>query len=134
VETALHKLHELGFDLTTIVSGAGSCPIAPGTPDALRAIGRTNDAVLYGARVSLWVHTTDEAIERILARVPSSSSKDYGRLFLDLFQERGGDFYKIDPLLFSPAQVTLLNAATGRVFSSGRTDDAMLSRSFGIDT
>ena len=133
VETTLHKLLELGFDLTTIVSGAGSCPLAPGTPDALRAIGRTNDAVLYGARTSLWVRTTDEAIERLIDRVPSSSSKDYGRPFHDLFKERGGDFYAIDPLLFSPAQVTLMNAATGRVFSSGRTDEAMLLKSFGID-
>jgi methenyltetrahydromethanopterin cyclohydrolase len=133
VETALHKLLELGFDLTTIVSGAGSCPLAPGVPDPLRAIGRTNDAVLYGARVSLWVRTTDEAIERLIDRVPSSSSKDYGRPFHDLFKERGGDFYAIDPLLFSPAQVTLLNAATGRVHSSGRIDEAMLRKSFGID-
>ena len=133
VETALHKLHELGFDLTTIVAGAGTCPVAPGVPDPLRAIGRTNDAVLYGARVALWVRTTDEAIERLIDRVPSSSSKDYGRPFHDLFKERGGDFYAIDPLLFSPAQVTLMNAATGRVYSSGRTDEAMLRRSFGMD-
>jgi len=83
--------------------------------------------------VSLWVRTTDEAIERLIDRVPSSSSKDYGRLFHDLFKERGGDFYAIDPLLFSPAQVTLMNAATGRVYSSGRTDEAMLRRSFGMD-
>jgi methenyltetrahydromethanopterin cyclohydrolase len=133
VETALHKLLELGFDLTTIVSGAGSCPLAPGVPDMLRAIGRTNDAVLFGARVALWVRTSDEAIERIIDRVPASSSKDYGRLFHDLFEERGGDFYAIDPLLFSPARVTVMNATTGRVFSSGRIDDAMLRKSFGID-
>ena len=133
VETTLHKLHELGFDLTTIVSGAGSCPLAPGAPDPLQAIGRTNDAVLYGARVSLWVRTTDETIERIIARVPSSSSNDYGRLFHELFSERHGDFYAIDPLLFSPAQVTLMNAVTGRVFSSGRIDEAILLKSFGMD-
>ena len=133
VETTLHKLLELGFDLTTIVSGAGACPIAPGIPDPLHAIGRTNDAVLYGARVSLWTRSSDEAIERIIDRVPSSSSKDYGRLFYDLFKERGGDFYAIDPLLFSPAQVTLLNSTTGRVFSRGAVDEAMLRKSFGID-
>jgi methenyltetrahydromethanopterin cyclohydrolase len=132
VETALHKLLELGFDLTTIVSGAGTCPLAPGDPDPLRAIGRTNDAVLYGARVSLWTRTSDEAIERVIDRVPSSSSKDHGRLFVDLFKERGGDFYAIDPLLFSPAQVTLLNATTGRVYSRGAVDEPMLRKSFGI--
>jgi methenyltetrahydromethanopterin cyclohydrolase len=133
VETTLHKLMELDFDLTAVVSGAGSCPVAPGDPDALRAIGRTNDAVLYGARVCLWVRCADRAIEGIIDRLPSSSSKDYGRPFLELFREHGGDFYAIDPLLFSPAQVTLVNASTGRVFSKGAVDERMLRASFGIE-
>jgi len=131
VETALHKLMELKFDLTTIVAGVGTCPIAPGIPDPLLAIGRTNDAVLYGAEVSLWVTTDDRAIETVLERVPSCASKEFGRLFVDLFREHG-DFYTIDPLLFSPARVTIINAATGRVHAAGRTDEAMLLRSFGI--
>jgi methenyltetrahydromethanopterin cyclohydrolase len=131
VETALHKLLELGFDAATLVAGAGSCPIAPGHPDMLRAIGRTNDAVLYGAGVTLWARTEDRAIESVLDRLPSCASRDYGRLFHDLFREYG-DFYKIDPMLFSPAQVTLVNAATGRVFSAGRTDETILIRSFGL--
>jgi methenyltetrahydromethanopterin cyclohydrolase len=133
VETALHKLLELGFDLTTIVSGAGVCPLAPGDPDPLRAIGRTNDAVLYGARVALWTRGDDEAIERVIDRVPSSSSKDYGRLFHDLFRERGGDFYAIDPMLFSPAQITVMNCRTGRVYSRGAVDEGMLRKSFGMN-
>lgn len=133
VETALHKMMELGFDLTTVVSGAGSCPIAPGLPDTPRAIGRTNDAVLYGARVSLWVRCEDRAIEAVIDRLPSSSSKDHGRLFHELFLEHGGDFYAIDPMLFSPAQVTLVNASTGRVFSKGAVDEGMLRKSFGIE-
>ncbi|OLD67154.1 MAG: methenyltetrahydromethanopterin cyclohydrolase, partial [Acidobacteria bacterium 13_1_40CM_2_68_10] len=133
VETALHKLLELGFDLTSIVAGAGCCPIAPGTPDALRAIGRTNDAVLYGARVVLWARCDDRDVDEVIDRLPSSSSKDHGRLFHDLFREYGGDFYKIDPMLFSPAQVSVLNVSTGRVFSNGSTDEVMLKKSFGID-
>lgn len=131
VETALHKLMELSFDLTTITAGAGTCPVAPGIPDPLRAIGRTNDAVLYGACVTLWVSAPDAGIESVVARVPSSASKDYGRLFYDLFRAHG-DFYKIDPMLFSPARVTFINAATGRVFTAGAPDETMLLRSFGI--
>ena len=131
VETALHKLLELGFDLGTIVSGAGTCPIAPGLPDPIRAIGRTNDAVLYGAAVSLQARADDRAIESVIDRLPSSASKEHGRLFYDLFKEHG-DFYKIDPLLFSPARVTLVNAATGRVWSAGAIDEGLLMKSFGI--
>jgi methenyltetrahydromethanopterin cyclohydrolase len=122
---------ELGFDLGTIVAGAGTCPIAPGLPDPLRAIGRTNDAVLYGAAVSLWVRSDDRAIEAVIDRLPSSASKEHGRLFYDLFKQHG-DFYAIDPMLFSPARVTLVNAATGRVWSAGATDEGLLMTSFGI--
>ncbi len=131
VETTLHKLLELGFDVETIVAGAGDAPIAPGHPDPLQAIGRTNDAVLYGASVSLWVRAEDGAVDAILPRVPSSSSRHHGRLFHELFLEHG-DFYKIDPLLFSPARVTFLNERTGRVSSAGTVDEGMLRRSFGI--
>jgi len=131
VETALHKLMELGFDLACIVAGAGACPIAPGHPDPLQAIGRTNDAILYGAEASLWVRCEDGAIEAVLDRVPSWASREHGRLFHDLFREHG-DFYAIDPMLFSPARVTFINEATGRVFSSGSPSEALLLRSFGI--
>ena len=131
VETALHKLAELGFDVGTIISGAGTCPVAPGLPDTLQAIGRTNDAVLYGAEVVLWTRCEDAAIESILDRVPSCASREHGRLFYDLFREHG-DFYRIDPLLFSPARVTFVNSATGRVFAAGRIDEATLLRSFGL--
>lgn len=131
VETALHKLLELGFDPLSIVAGCGACPIAPGHPDTLKAIGRTNDAVLYGADVSLWVSTEDARIEEVLDRVPSCASAEHGRLFHDLFREHG-DFYGIDPLLFSPARVTFINQATGRMFASGMLSEDTLKRSFGI--
>ena len=133
VETALHKLMELGFNMDAIVAGAGTCPVAPGHPDPLRAIGRTNDAVLYGARVTLWASAGDEAIAAVIERLPSSSSKDFGVPFDELFRAHGGDFYGIDPMLFSPAQVTVVNAATGRVFSAGAIVEKMLLQSFGLE-
>ena len=48
VETALHKLAELKFDLSRIVSAHGSAPLPPVAANDLAAIGRTNDAILYG--------------------------------------------------------------------------------------
>ena len=71
LETALHKLHELKFNLTTIVSGYGIAPLPPVAKDELAAIGRTNDAILYGGRVTLWVRTDDATLEEIGPRVPS---------------------------------------------------------------
>lgn len=129
IETALHKLHELKFDVTQVVSAFGTAPLPPVSPDELAAIGRTNDAILYGGSVTLWVRADDELLEAIGPKVPSSSSKDHGELFADLFK-RYGDFYKIDPLLFSPAEVEFRNLKTGRCHRFGRTEPGLLKKSF----
>jgi methenyltetrahydromethanopterin cyclohydrolase len=132
VETCLHKLHELKFDVKQVVSGFGTAPLPPIAKKTVPAIGRTNDAILYGAQVTLWVRSEDEVLSELGPRVPASASPDYGAPFAEVFQRVGGDFYKIDPLLFSPAQVTLHNLATGRSFSFGEIDETMLRRSFGV--
>lgn len=131
VETALHKLHELKFDLPAIVSGFGSVPLPPIAKDDLTAIGWTNDAVLYGGHVTLWVRTTDEIIDEIGPRVPSCASASFGEPFGVLFERAGRDFYKLDPLLFSPAVVTFINLTTGRRRTFGELRPDVLARSLG---
>lgn len=130
VETALHKLHTLGFDLNLVVSGMGSAPLPPPGRNDLRALGRTNDAILYGGRVTLWVDTEDATLEAIGPEVPSSSSKDYGTPFYETFTRYERDFYKIDPHLFSPAQITFQNLASGRSHTFGAVNQDVLSLSF----
>lgn len=132
VETALHKLYELGFDVNRIRSAVGSAPLPPLAKNDMEGIGRTNDAILYGGRVTLWVKGDDESIEELIARVPSVSSPAYGRPFLEIFEAAGRDFYKIDPLLFSPAEIVLQNVDTGRVHIAGRVNVDVLKQSFGI--
>jgi methenyltetrahydromethanopterin cyclohydrolase len=130
VETALHKLIELGFDLSRIESGFGTAPLPPVAHEDLAAIGRTNDAVLYGAEVTLWLRGDDESLRQIGPRIPSSASADYGEPFTEIFKRYGGDFYQIDPLLFSPAVVTLMNLDTGNSFRFGHTLPRVIHRSF----
>jgi methenyltetrahydromethanopterin cyclohydrolase len=129
VETALHKLHELHFDLHSVVSGFGTAPLPPVAADEMTAIGRTNDAILYGGRVTLWVRTDDEIIDALGPKVPSSASPDHGALFAELFAKYG-DFYQIDPMLFSPAEVTLVNLKTGRSRTFGKCEPTLLTKSF----
>jgi len=128
VETGLHKMVEIDFDVDTVLSGSGTCPLAPVAADDLRAIGRTNDAVLYGGRAWYTVETDDEGIEGIIDRLPSSASPDYGTPFYDLFQRYEGDFYKIDPMLFSPAEVFVNNIRSGRTFRAGAVNEEMVRR------
>ena len=120
VETGMHKMMELGFDIERITSGYGTCPIAPVAEDDLKAIGRTNDCVLYGGRAFYTVQAADAEIERIIEQIPSSASKDYGKPFYELFQAYGGDFYQIDPLLFSPAEVFINSLTSGKTYHAGR--------------
>lgn len=130
VETAVHKLSELGFDPRKVRHGVGRCPLAPPTGDFLRAMGWTNDCILYGSEVFLAVSASDEEVSAIIERIPSGASSDFGTPFADLFRQTG-DFYKIDPLLFSPARVTIGNVATGRIFRAGRLAPAVLRKSLG---
>ncbi len=122
VETGLHKMLLVGFDLNTVLSGFGTCPLAPIAAEDLRAIGRTNDAVLYGGRAWYTVRGDDARIEEHIDQLPSSASKDYGTPFYELFQRYHGDFYKIDPSLFSPAEVSLNNVVSGRSYHAGRVN------------
>jgi methenyltetrahydromethanopterin cyclohydrolase len=130
VETALHKLHEIDFDIRRVVSGYGTCPLPPVAKDDGAAIGRTNDAVLYGGQVELTVDAPDDELDAIVERVPSSSSKDHGEPFGRVLEAADWDFYKIDPLLFSPAEVRLVSVASGRSFEAGSVDLDVLERSF----
>jgi len=129
VETGLHKLVELGFDVRKVLSGYGTAPIAPVDKDDLHAIGRTNDCVLYGGQVYYTVRAEDAELESLIEQIPSSASRDYGQPFYRLFKQYDGDFYKIDPLLFSPAQVTINNVVSGKSYSAGRLNAEVLRAS-----
>jgi methenyltetrahydromethanopterin cyclohydrolase len=133
VETTLHKLWDLKFDLTSIVSGAGRTPLPPVASDDLAGIGRTNDAILYGADVTLWMRGNDDLLSQVIQQVPSSASHDYGRPFSEIFAQYDHDFYKIDPHLFSPARVTFVNLDTGRVHQAGHLAPEILQRSFVLE-
>lgn len=131
VETALHKLHELGFDLHRVESGWGIAPLPPVAKDALGGIGRTNDAILYGGHVVLWVRGDQESIDEVGPKTPSNSSDDHGRPFGEIFAAYDHDFYKIDKHLFSPAVVEFVNLDTGIQRRFGKFAPEVLERSFG---
>jgi methenyltetrahydromethanopterin cyclohydrolase len=130
VETALHKLIELGFDPATVQSAWGTAPLPPVAKNDLQGIGRTNDAVLYGGDVTLWVRAEDEAIRTIGPKVPSAASLDFGEPFEEIFKRYEYDFYKIDPHLFSPAAIAFHNLQTGRTHRFGELRPDVLRRSF----
>lgn len=130
LEVALHKAHELHFPLENIVDGYGVSPIAPPIPDFIKAMGRTNDAIIYGARVQLFVRGDDDAARDLAEKLPSRTCEIYGRPFAEIFAAVNGDFYKIDPMLFSPALVTVSNLDTGASFHAGALAPEIVDASF----
>jgi methenyltetrahydromethanopterin cyclohydrolase len=130
LEVALHKAHELHFPLDQIVDGIATAPLPPPAPDFIAAMGRTNDAIIYGGRAQLFVSSGAKEAKQLADNLPSLKSKDYGKPFADIFAAVKGDFYAIDRMLFSPAMVTVTSLKTGESFEGGRIDSAVLSRSF----
>ena len=130
LETALHKAHALKFPLASIIDGAGTAPLCPSAPDHFTAMGRTNDAILFAGQVHLFVKSSDEEAEALAKHLPSSTSSDFGRPFAEVFKAANFDFYKIDPLLFSPACVAVTNLGSGRTFHAGSMRADLLNESF----
>ena len=126
-ETGIHKLMTLGLDPKLIVSAWSIAPILPVHPNPTESIGRTNDAILYGGAAYYNVECGDEfLLEEITSRAVSSSSRVYGRRFSDIYREAQMDFYRIDPELFAPAQVTINDLKTGRTFTAGKINYKIL--------
>jgi methenyltetrahydromethanopterin cyclohydrolase len=132
IETSLHKLFELGFDLSRVESGIGVAPLPPPAADDLTGIGRTNDAILYGGEVTLYVRGDDANLQDIGPKVPSCASSDHGQPFGLIFERYERDFYRIDPHLFSPAVVTFCNLDSGNSFRFGHLVPRVIHQSFGL--
>jgi methenyltetrahydromethanopterin cyclohydrolase len=130
LEVALHKLHTLHFPLNQVVEGVGSAPLPPISSNFLSAMGRSNDAILFGGFVQLNVNCSDAEAERLAHELPSNTSKDYGKPFAEIFKAVNMDFYQIDPMLFSPAMVNIGNLATGNHFVAGMINEELLNLSF----
>ena len=142
VETGLHKLEKLGLDPLAAKHAWGYAPIIPLHPRSGEAMGRTNDAILYGGTANYIVsYDDDKKLENIVKQAPSTASKmmqearelaQKNPRFLEIYKEAGFDFYKIDPNIFAPAIVSINNLKTGKTFRAGNLDIAVMKESLGL--
>ncbi len=130
LEVALHKAHALHFPLDRILDGMGAAPLAPPHPDFVTAMGRTNDAIIFGGRVHLFVSGPAADAKALADALPAFTSRDYGKPFAEIFKAAKGDFYAIDGMLFSPAEAMVTAVETGETFRAGKLDPALLDASF----
>ncbi|WP_425432947.1 methenyltetrahydromethanopterin cyclohydrolase [Hartmannibacter diazotrophicus] len=131
LEVALHKVHTLHFPLERVIDGMGIAPLSPPHPDFVQAMGRTNDAIIYGGRVHLYVTGPADDARDLAEKLPSKGSRDYGSPFAEVFSRFKGDFYAIDPMLFSPAEVVVTAVESGKSFRAGAINTDLVDASFG---
>jgi methenyltetrahydromethanopterin cyclohydrolase len=131
LEVALHKAHELHFPLENIVDGIATAPLSPPHPDFVKAMGRTNDAIIYAGRAHLFVKGPAAEAKALAEKLPSFNSRDYGQPFADIFKAYDYDFYKVDGSLFSPAEALVTAVETGETFRAGKINEELLDKSFG---
>jgi len=131
LEVAMHKVHELKFAIDRVVDGMAAAPLSPPHPDVVIAMGRTNDAIIYGGQVHLYVTGPVGDARELADRMPSEVSRDHGRPFAEIFKAAKGDFYAIDPMLFSPAEVVVTALDSGESFRRGAINPSLLDASFG---
>ena len=130
LEVALHKVHALHFPLDRVLDGMGAAPLSPPHPDFMTAMGRTNDAIIFGGRVHLFVSGPAGEAKALADALPATTSRDYGKPFAEVFKAAKGDFYAIDGMLFSPAEVMVTAVETGETFRGGELNPKLLDASF----
>ena len=74
LETALFKMVQLGYDPKLVRNAIGRAPIAPIMGDNVRAMGATNDSIIYYGSAILTVDRYEEVLENL----PSEISLTYG--------------------------------------------------------
>jgi methenyltetrahydromethanopterin cyclohydrolase len=135
IETGVHRLEVLGFDINCITHAHGIIPISPLVGDDLKCMGSTNDCIMYCGRMYYAVdYENVEELKGYVKSVPSMNSKDYGKPFYVTFKEAEFDFYKIDAASFAPAEVTVNELKSGKTFTSGKINPDVLLESFGVES
>ncbi|RLI05155.1 methenyltetrahydromethanopterin cyclohydrolase [Candidatus Bathyarchaeota archaeon] len=133
VETGLFRLEQLGLDPLKVLHGTGYAPIMPVHPDSGEAMGRANDSLFYGGVTYYTIDIEDDSkLKEMVDKAPSSTAKDYGKPFYEIYKAAGYDFYKIDTALFAPASLTATSKKTGATFTAGKVNVDVLKRSIGL--
>ncbi|MCJ7823562.1 MAG: methenyltetrahydromethanopterin cyclohydrolase, partial [Anaerolineales bacterium] len=121
------------FDISTIVYGYGSAPVAPVIKDEVLAMGRINDALVYGGSGGMWLrHPDDEEVRRTAEGLPFSvqAGDDYGKGYAEIYTAYGHSLFDIPARLDSPAKIMMTNMLTGSVFTAGAIDEDVIYRTF----
>lgn len=130
VEQTVHKMFEHDFNLKNIKFAKGLAPIAPIINDETEAMGRINDALLYGGYSEFWVDCDDDEIIQVINHLVSGASDHCGEPFSKLYSEAENDFYKMDKNIHAMSKVKMHNMKTGKLFEAGTIHTDVIKESY----
>lgn len=133
VEAGLHKLERLRFDVMKVLRAEGRAPIAPLIKNERLMMGRLNDMILAAGQAWYTVDGRGIELEKLVERIPSSTSVHYGRPFFEILRDVGFDFFKVDPDIFSVAEVFLIDSETKKAYHAGKIDSKLLRASLALE-
>ncbi len=124
IELGVFKLVEqLGYPHERILHAIGTGIVPPLSIDDNLSNDRVNNGLIYGTRLYLIIKSdVEDDLDELVKQIPSASSPTFGRKFLELFNEAGGDFSKMDLNLLAPSEVILNDVRTGKIYQAGKID------------
>jgi len=126
-EAALLRLDHLGYDVSKVVSAAGSAPVPPLAGDRETSLVRTIDAIAHGGRVHLIV---EEAFDRF-GEVHYGATDHGGESRAAAFETAGGGLHGVHADAVAPAQVTV-DVRGGATHRLGDRDENRLAGLLGL--
>ena len=120
LEVALHKAHELKFPARAHRRRHGRRAAAAAASRFCHRDGpHQRRDHLWRTRAALRHGPGGRGARASPRRFRAATSRDYGAPFAEIFKRFKGDFYAIDPMLFSPAEVIVTSVESGESFRAG---------------
>jgi methenyltetrahydromethanopterin cyclohydrolase len=130
VEAGMFRLMTCGFKPAGVRTGHGTAPIAPAAKHGRAPMGTVNDCVIYGGRAFFFVKSEEsDNLDALIEGTSSISSSQYGQPLYRLLKSVKFDAHKLDPALFSPAEITVNDITSGRTFKAGHVNPEVLKQS-----
>ena len=123
--------NSLGYDASMVRHILGTCPIGPyGPPSEGKRLLLPDDYIHYAAGVTLTVDAPDGTdIQKLADDLAFDSLDIYGKLFAELLDEAGWDFFKIPNVMHinKLAEVTVTDIRSGRTARAGKCRPDLLT-------
>ena len=124
VELGIFRLVEqLGYSKEKVLHAVGYGIVPPISIDADKSNNRVNNGLIYGTKLYLIINSNPEDdLDTLIQQIPSKFSKNYGRTYLEAFNEAGLDFANFDLSLIAPTEVIINDVRTGKIYHEGKIE------------